>query len=230
MTRSPRCGNYRCVSRFPVAAGESVAWLLELGASARADEERPVLRKGVGAWSSRRARTRMRRAKIRERIEAAAVTAELPGLESIDETLRDRIGDYTHGEAQPAVTMSLRSTRDRTRIGLADDPDREPVAPGRDLGLRERYRACSRARDRPAAREHRHAVAGALHRHEVEARGGAADVDPRRRRERDAAGEDELVGSGHARRLRRDGGDRRRRRSGCRCGGRYVGPERPEES
>jgi hypothetical protein len=94
------------VSRFPVAAGEPAAWLLELGAAARADEERPVLRKGLGAWSSRRARTRSRRAKIRERIEIS----ELPGLESIDETLRERIGDYTHGQAQPAVTMSLRST------------------------------------------------------------------------------------------------------------------------
>ena len=78
-----------------------------------------MLRKGLGAWSSRRARTRARRVKIRERIEAATETAELPGLESIDETLRDRISVYTHDDeeafvpvvqAQPAATMSLRST------------------------------------------------------------------------------------------------------------------------
>jgi hypothetical protein len=101
------------VSRFPVAAGETSAWLLELGSAARADAERPVLRKGLGAWTSRRSRTRARRAKIRETIVAAA-EMEPPGVESIDETLRYRIVDYTHGEdafaLQPAMTGSLRST------------------------------------------------------------------------------------------------------------------------
>ena len=72
-----------------------------------------MLRKGFGAWSSRRSRTRARRARIRETILAASAP-ELPGVESIDETLRERIGDYTHGEEafalQPAMTVSLRST------------------------------------------------------------------------------------------------------------------------
>jgi hypothetical protein len=105
------------VSRIPVAAGEHAAWLLELGAAARADEERPVLRRGLGAWSSRRARTRARRALIRERIEAAtieAVAIDIGGPdedESFAELLLERISVYTHGEAdQPALMTSLRST------------------------------------------------------------------------------------------------------------------------
>jgi hypothetical protein len=99
----------------PVAAGPHAAWLLELGAAARADKERPVLRRGlVGPWSSRRARARARRAVIRERIEAAALEPE-----TLDEHLRERIGLYTLGgealalsttAAQPAVTASLRAT------------------------------------------------------------------------------------------------------------------------
>ena len=95
----------------PVAAGEHAAWLLELGAAARADEERPVLGRGLGAWSSRRARARARRALIRVRIEAAAVdAAEVEERESVDDRLLERISVYTHGEpAQPALTTSLRS-------------------------------------------------------------------------------------------------------------------------
>jgi hypothetical protein len=96
------------VSLPPVAAGEHAAWLLELGAAARADEERPVLRRGLGAWSLRRARTRARRALIRQWIEEAAVeTVELDE----NERLLERISVYTRGEAaQPALTTSLRST------------------------------------------------------------------------------------------------------------------------
>jgi hypothetical protein len=100
------------VSLPPVAAGEHAAWLLELGAAARADEARPVLRRGLGAWAVRRARARARRARIRERIEAAAFDAfELQEREIIDEHLLERISIYTHGEAaQPALTASLRAT------------------------------------------------------------------------------------------------------------------------
>jgi hypothetical protein len=100
------------VSLPPVAAGEHAAWLLELGAAARADEERPELRRGLGAWSARRARARARRALIRERLEAAAVdVVELEERETIDEHLLERISVYTHGElGQPALTASLRST------------------------------------------------------------------------------------------------------------------------
>lgn len=72
-----------------------------------------MLRKGLGAWSSRRSRARARRAKIRETIVAASAP-EPAGVESIDERLRERISDYTHGEGafarQPAMTASLRST------------------------------------------------------------------------------------------------------------------------
>ena len=81
----------------------------------RADEERPVLRRGIGAWSSRRARTRARRAVIRERIQAAAADSvelelELEEDVSVDERLFERISVYTHSETpQPAVTGSLRS-------------------------------------------------------------------------------------------------------------------------
>jgi hypothetical protein len=88
----------------------------------RADEERPVLRRGLlGPWSSRRARARVRRAVIRERLEAAAREPE-----TLDEHLLERISLYTLGEealvlstlaAQPAVTASLRATD--TGPGLA---------------------------------------------------------------------------------------------------------------
>jgi hypothetical protein len=104
----------------PVAAGEHTAWLLEVAAAARADEERPVLRKGcLAPWSSRRARTRARRALIRERLGAASSeTFEPPENESIDDRLLERISVYTHGQqAQPAATTSLRSTA--TGPGLA---------------------------------------------------------------------------------------------------------------
>jgi hypothetical protein len=100
------------VSVSPVAAGEHAAWLLELGAAARADEERPVLCRGLGAWSSRRTRARARRALIREWIEAAAAVdaVELEERESIDDRLLERISIYTHGEAaQPALMTSLRA-------------------------------------------------------------------------------------------------------------------------
>lgn len=78
----------------------------------RADEERPVLRRGLGAWTSRRARTRARRARIRERIEAATACAfELEEQEIIDDHLLERLSSYTHGEsAQSAFTASLRAT------------------------------------------------------------------------------------------------------------------------
>ena len=71
-----------------------------------------MLRRGLGAWSSRRARARARRAVIRARLETAAVVdVELEERESIDEHLLERIGIYTHGEAaQPTLTTSLRST------------------------------------------------------------------------------------------------------------------------
>lgn len=96
MTPAAPCGNYSAqVPESAVAAGEHTAWLLELGAAARADEERPVLRKGyLGPWSSRRARARARRAVIRERLEAAEVEPE-----SIDDTLVDRLSIYTHDGA-----------------------------------------------------------------------------------------------------------------------------------
>jgi hypothetical protein len=72
----------------------------------RADEERPVLRKGfVGPWRSRRSRARVRRAMIRELIEAAEVEPE-----SIDDKLVERLSVYTHGEPQSAGTTSLLST------------------------------------------------------------------------------------------------------------------------
>src|SRR5262249_51773889 len=110
---------YLLVSRFPVAAGEHTAWLLELGATARADAQRPVLCRGLAAWSSRRARANARREMIRERIEAAAMVVVLDEPETIDEHLLERISVYTHAEdapalalggAQPALTASLRST------------------------------------------------------------------------------------------------------------------------
>jgi hypothetical protein len=96
LTPAAPCGDYSAqVSESPVAAGEHTAWLLELGAAVRADEERPMLRKGyLGPWSSRRARARARRAVIRERLEAAEVEPE-----SIDDTLVDRLSIYTHDGA-----------------------------------------------------------------------------------------------------------------------------------
>ena len=80
-----------------------------------------MLRRGIGAWSSRRVRTRARRALIRERIQAAAVGAaveaelevelQLEEDEGIDDRLLERISVYTHSQApHPAVTGSLRST------------------------------------------------------------------------------------------------------------------------
>jgi hypothetical protein len=76
-----------------------------------------VLRRGIGAWSSRRARMRARRALIRERIQAATfdtveleLELQLEEDESIDDRLLERISGYTRSEMpQPAVTGSLRA-------------------------------------------------------------------------------------------------------------------------
>ena len=79
---------------------------MELGAAARADEERPVLRKGhFGPWSSRRARARVRRAMIRDLLGGGEVEAAVEH-ESIDDTLVDRLGSYTRS-GQSAATASL---------------------------------------------------------------------------------------------------------------------------
>ena len=95
------------MSRLPVAAGEPGSWLLELGAAARADEERPVLRKGhFGPWSSRRARARVRRAMIRDLLGGADKVEVEVEPESIDDTLVDRLSSYTRS-GQPAATGSL---------------------------------------------------------------------------------------------------------------------------
>jgi len=122
LTGPALCGNYSAqVSQYPVAAGGHSAWLLELGAAARADAERPVLRKGhLGPWSSRRARARSRRAMIRERLETVEVGVEVDfEAESIDDTLVDRLSVYTHEHAlsvythehaQPATMTSLLAT------------------------------------------------------------------------------------------------------------------------
>jgi len=69
-----------------------------------------VLCRGVAAWSSRRARTRARRALIRERIENAAVV-ELEAPESIDEHLLERIGVYTCGDEAFALDATVLSRR-----------------------------------------------------------------------------------------------------------------------
>jgi hypothetical protein len=77
-------------------AAEPCAWLLELGAAARAAE----IRRRPGSlfrWSDRRARARSRRLIVQQALGAAAAPALDPPLEgeALLEPLLDRIGAYT---------------------------------------------------------------------------------------------------------------------------------------